>query len=107
MAQKLIQSEDRQLVQYFERMGFIALQQREIARAKSLYLEGLKLASSLGFSGSHVADAYEGLGRCLAAQGDDANALRAFKKAYGVEPSSATRRLVEETERNLEKRRGP
>ncbi|HAZ08481.1 MAG TPA: hypothetical protein DCZ01_08190 [Elusimicrobia bacterium] len=107
LAQKLIQSEDRQLVQYFERMGFIALQQREIARAKSLYLEGLKLASSLGFSGSHVADAYEGLGRCLAAQGDDANALRAFKKAYGVEPSSATRRLVEETERNLEKRRGP
>lgn len=99
LAKKLLEPEDRQLVQYFERMGFIAWQQREIARSKSLYLEGLKLASSLGFSDSHVADAYEGLGRCLSAQGDDANALRAFQKAYGVRPSSATRRLVEEAEK--------
>lgn len=91
----MLASEDRRRVRYFVLMGNIAMDQNDAAGAQSFFTDGLKLASSLGLSDPSVADAYAGMGFCLAAQGNKAFAIRYLEKALEFGPPPQTRQAVE------------
>ncbi len=91
----LLPAEDRRHVFYHERLGRIAMKEGDCPRAKAHFMEGLKFAAATGLSDPSVADAYAGMGQCLAQQNNEAYAVKFFKKAIEAGPSAETRLLIE------------
>lgn len=86
---------DQRRVRYHERLGQLHFASGDCAKAKSQYVEALKLAAALGFSDPSVADAYFGLGRCLRQQGNASYALKFMHKALESGASAQTRLAVQ------------
>lgn len=91
----MLASEDRRRVRYFVLMGNIAMDENDAAAAQSFYSDALKLGASLGLSDPSVAEAYAGMGFCLAAQGNKLFAIRYLEKALEFNPPPQTRQAVE------------
>jgi hypothetical protein len=103
-AAALLGPDDRRRTLYYERMGYIAFAEGDFGRAKAYYNEGLKLAGSLGMQDGSVADAYVGMGNCLAHEGDLDYAVKFYRKAFQVNPALSTRQLIDATEKKLPRR---
>jgi tetratricopeptide (TPR) repeat protein len=88
-------AEDRRRIRYFDRMGEIALAENDADAAQVFFGDGLRLGASLGLSDPDVADAYAGMGFCLAAKGNRALATRFLEKAREFGPSLRARDAVE------------
>lgn len=95
--EKLLGTKDLRRVRYWERMGRVAYLQKNIAQAKNFYLGAMNSAISLGLGvkGSRVAEAYAGMGLCLVAEGNLAEAAGYFAKGLEANPSKRIRRLME------------
>lgn len=102
-AAALLGPDDARRVLYLERKGTLALSRGDAASGRAYFAESLKAAGRLGVGGRHVADAYEGMGRCLLAQGDLDYAARFLRKSFEVEPSLRVKKLLEEVERRQKK----
>ncbi|MBI5240184.1 MAG: PorV/PorQ family protein [Elusimicrobia bacterium] len=100
----LMGPEDRRMIVYYERMGFIAFKEGRLEKAKSYYMDGLKFAAALGMRDDSVADLYAGMGECLL-QEDETFAHKFFAKALEVGPSAQTRALVESRLKTLNARK--
>lgn len=87
----LLASEDRRRIRYFDGMGAVALAQGDFSAGQAAYADALRLGASLGLSDPSVAEAYAGMGFCLAGLGNPSFAVRYLEKALEFGPSPATR----------------
>jgi len=92
---RLLESQDRRRILYYERMGIIALRRGAPERAKTFFTEAIEFASTLGVKDNGVADAYAGMGECLLGLGKDAYARKFLEKALKIGPSPEIRRNAE------------
>lgn len=99
----LLGPDDTRRVLYLERKGALSLSRGDPVSGRAYFAESIKAAGRLGVGGRHVADAYEGMGSCLLAQGDLEYAARFLRKSFEVEPSLRVKRLIEEVERRQKK----
>ena len=90
-------------VKYLEQDGSISFLAQDIPRAKTAYMEALRLAGTIGMKGPVVANAYAGLGLCLVEEGDKGRALRAFERGLAAGPNAETKKLIEEQVEKLKK----
>lgn len=90
-------------VKYLEQDGSISFLAQDIPRAKTAYMEALRLAGTIGMKGPVVANAYAGLGLCLVEEGDNGRALRAFERGLASGPNAETKNLIEEQVAKLKK----
>lgn len=104
LAAGLLSPTDQRMVLYYERMGFIAIKEGRLEKAKSYYIDGLKFATTLGIRDDAVADAYAGMGECLLAEDAD-RARKYYAKALEVGASAKTRLLVESRLKTLDARK--
>lgn len=101
-AAALLPPEDHRRALYFERMGFISLQENDLDKARAYYEEGANLATVPAVRNRKLASLlYQGLGSCLMAQQKFSYALRFFQMAHEFNPSTGTRRLISEAEERL------
>lgn len=89
-------------VRVLDRAGYAAWLKKDIPAAKDSFRKSVELAAKLGLKDSKVAETYAKLGLCWAAEGDQAEAARAFKQGLENNPSEGTRRLIQEQLRKLE-----
>ena len=94
-AAAMLTSSDQRMIMYYERMGYIFLRQGEATKAKGYYMEGLKMATSLGLRDQGVADLYVGMGECLRQEGNPEEAAQFYKKALDIGVSDKSRRIIE------------
>ena len=95
-AAKALPDDDERRIFYYERLGRVSFLQGEISKAKSSFSEALRLAVRQDRSGSDVANAYAGMGECLAKENNVSYALKFFSKALEAKPSPKTRKFVQE-----------
>lgn len=95
---------DRRRVRFHERMGSLLLLQKDYRGALNAYAEGVNLAYKDGYSDESVADAYVGIGMCLAVGKNYADAQRSFQKGLALGPSPAAVETAQAQLRELSKR---
>lgn len=100
-ANKLLGAEDRRRVMYLERLGHVLYLENKVVEAKAAFEEGLRFAAGLGLRDQSVAEAYAGMGLCLAQERQPAYAIKFFQKAMEVGPSEHTKLLIRDKLREL------
>lgn len=94
--------EDARLVRYHERTGASWLREGRIADARTSFTSAVKAAQRLKVSDESLSKAHAGLGLCLRREGNDAYALKFFKKARSGKLDEGTRMFVEDQIREIE-----
>lgn len=102
-AAKALPDDDERRILYYERLGRVSLLQGELAKAKTSFSEALRLAVRQDRSGADVANAYAGMGECLAKENNLSYAVKFFSKALEAKPSPKTRKFVQEQLRLLQR----
>lgn len=93
-AAKAMGDDDERRILYYERLGTISLLQEDCSKAKASFSEALRLAVKLEHAGREVAEAYSGMGQCLAKEKNRDYAVKFFNKALEAKPSAKTRQFV-------------
>jgi tetratricopeptide (TPR) repeat protein len=99
---RMMDADDSRRVLRSERLGYISLLKGDAAAARRHYSDALSFAVDRDIKDINVADAYEGMGRCLLIEGNTPYALRFFKKAFELSPSLSLRKLVDDTQALLD-----
>lgn len=103
-ADRLLSPEDRMRASWHELTARRARAGKDLKTARAEYMESLRLAIKNGVGGQTAADAYEGLGRTLADQGEATYGVRFLRKAYEVAPSQRLLDAIEDLERRAAKK---
>ena len=93
---------DQRRAEYLELLGRVSFELGKVDEARQYYTESLNVGIGLGIVAHEAAKSYEGLGRCLEAQGSKASALDYYSKAYELERTPERKRLVEALQNQLE-----
>ncbi len=108
-AQDILKEVDNSLVEmdlrradYLEILGRVNFELGKVEQARQYYSESLNIGMGLGIVGREAAKSYEGMGRCLQAQGDKAGALEYYSKAYELERTPERKIQVESLQKQLE-----
>ncbi len=104
-ASVLLPERDPRWVAYYVRVGRIFFLQKDFRMARAGFERAIRTARELGLAGPQVADAYLGLGRLLAEQGNLDYAEKFLHKALEASPSEETRLAVAAALAEVEKRR--
>ena len=100
---EVITGDDARIVRWHEREGAAWLGEGKVEEARASFLEALQVAKRLkAAAGNDAAHAYTGLGVCLRREGNDAFALKFFKKALTADIDEGTRMFAEDQIRELE-----
>ena len=102
LAARLLGEDDRGRVRYLERMGGLALMEKQYDRASGYYHDAIALAIRLGFADKTVAEAYAGMGRCLLEKKNLSYAAKFLRKSLEVGPSPETAKDVQQLLQKLQ-----
>jgi len=94
--------EDPRLVRYHERTGASWLREGIIPEARASFTSAVRAAQRLKVVDEALAKSYAGLGLCLRREGNDAYALKFYKKARAGRLDDGTRMFVEDQIREIE-----
>lgn len=97
-----LKAKDRRAVRYHERMGAAWLGENRVKEARAAFTTALQATRDLKDAGDASARAYTGMGLCLRREGNDAYALKFFKKALTFELDEGTRMFAEDQIREIE-----
>ena len=89
------EDDDLRQIRYNEKTGMASLKAGDAAAAKISFSQAIRLAVSAGVKDTVVADAYAGMGLCLAKEGKPDYAVKFLNKALEAGPTPQTRVLVE------------
>lgn len=99
----LLKEKDPRKVRYFEMNARAARLAKDVSGAKSAYIQGLGMATSLGLRDRAVALAFLGLGQCLEEEGNKTYALRVYEKGLAVDPPDD---ILEELTKSIKRMKG-
>ncbi len=99
----LLKEKDPRKVRYFEMSARALRLAKDVSGAKSAYIQGLGLATSLGLRDRAVAQAFLGLGQCLEEEGNKTYAVRVYEKGLAIDPPDD---ILEELEKALSRMTG-
>lgn len=94
--------EDPRLVRYHERTGASWLREGRIPEARASFTSAVRAAQRLKVADEALAKSHAGLGLCLRREGNDAYALKFFKRARAGKLDEGTRMFVEDQIREIE-----
>lgn len=88
-------AEDARRVYVYERLGAVAVREKDFAKAKASYIRAIEFAKKNGVKNEHLVNAYLGLAWCLSVQGQARSAIKNYKKAGELTESAETRKRID------------
>ncbi|OGR94663.1 MAG: hypothetical protein A2V88_00595 [Elusimicrobia bacterium RBG_16_66_12] len=97
-----LRDKDARMVRYHERKGAAWLGEGLVKEARTAFTSALKAVQRLKVTSDDGGRAYTGMGLCLRREGNDAYALKFFKKALSFDLDEGTRMFAEDQIREIE-----
>ena len=96
-AMAAVPAQDSRRVFLYERLGWLAMKEGDLVKARDLYLAAVSAAKQAGIYGTNAVNAYCGLAYCFEKLDNAGLAIKYYERALELSGSESTRRGIEKT----------
>ena len=101
-AMATVPARDGRRVFLYERLGWLAMKEGGLVKARDLYLAAISAAKQAGLYDTHAVNAYCGLAYCFEKLGNAGLAIKYYERAQELSGSENTRREIGKTLKRLD-----